>query len=135
MEFRKIGIATCVGLLSESRKLGKILRNHGFEVFGTTCKCGEQKKESIDYSAECNDAGLNMCNPILQAKILNKEKTDLNIVTRLCVGHDRMFYKYSDAPVITTVVKDRVLGHNPVAAIYQLDSYYKKLGNDSDELK
>lgn len=76
-----------------------------------------------------------MCNPILQAKILNKEKTDLNIVTRLCVGHDRMFYKYSDALVITTVVKDRVLGHNPVAAIYQLDSYYKKLGNDSDELK
>ena len=55
---------------------------------------------------------------------------DLNIVTRLCVGHDRMFYKYSDAPVITTVVKDRVLGHNPIAAIYQLDSYYKKLGND-----
>lgn len=68
-----------------------------------------------------------MCNPILQAKILNREKTDLNIVVGLCVGHDSLFYKYSEAPVTTAVVKDRVLGHNPVAALYTADSYYAKL--------
>ena len=68
-----------------------------------------------------------MCNPILQAKILNSEKTDLNIVVGLCVGHDSLFYRYSDAPVTTAVTKDRVLGHNPAAALYTADSYYSRL--------
>jgi uncharacterized metal-binding protein len=30
-------------------------------------------------------------------KTLNKEKTDLNMIIRLFVGHDSLFYKYSDA--------------------------------------
>lgn len=41
---KKIGIATCVGLLRESRTLASILRAHGFEVFGIACKAGAQKK-------------------------------------------------------------------------------------------
>ena len=68
-----------------------------------------------------------MCNPILKAQMLNKVKTDINIVMGLCVGHDSLFYKYAEAPSTTLVVKDRVLGNNPVAALYTLDSYYKKL--------
>ena len=43
---KKIGIATCVGLLKESRILASILRNRGFEVFGITCKAGVQKSFS-----------------------------------------------------------------------------------------
>lgn len=35
---KKIGIATCVGLLKESRILADILRRHGFEVYGVGCK-------------------------------------------------------------------------------------------------
>ena len=31
---KKLGIATCVGLLKESRMLAKIFRHHGFEVYG-----------------------------------------------------------------------------------------------------
>lgn len=68
-----------------------------------------------------------MCNPILQAQMLNKEHTDINIVMGLCVGHDSLFYKYADALTTTLVTKDRVLGHNPVAALNTVDSYYKKL--------
>ena len=68
-----------------------------------------------------------MCNPILQAKQLNAEKTDLDVVIGLCVGHDSLFYKYSDAVVTTLLTKDRVLGHNPVAALYQTRSYYAGL--------
>ena len=96
---KKIGIATCVGLIRESR---------------------------IGIPEECQEIGCHMCNPILQAKYLNKEKTDLNVVVGLCVGHDSLFYKHSDAPVTTAVTKDRVLGHNPVAALYTAESYYKK---------
>ena len=68
-----------------------------------------------------------MCNPIMQAEVLNKEGTDLNIVIGLCVGHDSLFYKHSDALCTTLVTKDRVLAHNPVAALYQADKYYSKL--------
>ena len=64
---------------------------------------------------------------ILQAKLLNREKTELNVVIGLCVGHDSLFYKYSEAPVTTLVAKDRVLAHNPVGALYQADKYYRKL--------
>ena len=62
-----------------------------------------------------------------QAKLLNEAKTDLNVVVGLCVGHDSLFYKYSEAITTTAVTKDRVLGHNPVAALYNAESYYSKL--------
>ena len=134
MGFRRIGIASCVGLLSESRILAKILRRCGFEVFGIGCKAGAVPKTAVGISARCEAVGKNMCNPILQAKLLNREKTDLNIVMGLCVGHDALFYKYSQAIVTTLVTKDRVMGHNPVAALYTSDSYYKKLFDiDFDE--
>ena len=127
MGMKKLGIATCVGLLSESRILADILRKRGFEVFGIACKAGVQKKDDLGIPERCNGIGENIGNPILQAKMLNKEKTDLNIVMGLCVGHDSLFYKYSDALVTTLVAKDRVLAHNPVAALYTADFYYKRL--------
>ena len=114
---KKIGIATCVGLIRESRTLAKILRAHGLEVFGVACKTGAVDKTRIGIPEECQEIGCHMCNPILQAKYLNKEKTDLNVVVGLCVGHDSLFYKYSEAPVTTAVTKNRVPGHNPVAAL------------------
>lgn len=124
---KKIGIATCVGLLKESRTLAAIFRKHGFKVYGITCKAGATPKSDVGIPEKCNQIGINMCNPILQAKMLNHAKTDLNVVVGLCVGHDSLFYKYSEAITTTAVTKDRVLGHNPAAALYTADSYYKKL--------
>jgi uncharacterized metal-binding protein len=68
-----------------------------------------------------------MCNPILQAQVLNSEQTELNILLGLCVGHDSLFLKYAEAPCTVLAVKDRVTGHNPLAALYTLDSYYRAL--------
>ena len=130
IEAKKIGIATCVGLLKEIRTLAAILRSHGFEVYGIACKAGATPKTDVGIPEKCNGIGINMCNPILQAKTLNKAKTDLNVVVGLCVGHDSLFYKYSEAITTTAVTKDRVTGHNPVAALYTADTYYKKLRND-----
>ena len=135
MGYKKLGIATCVGLLFDARTLAKILRNHGFEVYGVACKCGTQKKDDVGCDPSCNELGVNICNPVLQAKLLNEEKTDFNIVMGLCVGHDSLFYKHSEAPITTLVAKDRVLGHNPVAALHQAEFYYKRLMEDSEELK
>lgn len=127
---KKIGIATCLGLLKESNILARILRSHGFEVYGAACKAGMQKKVDVGIPARCEVVGENMCNPILQAKLLNAEGTELNILVGLCVGHDSMFYKYSEALVTTLVAKDRVLAHNPVAAIYQSDKYLTRVFHD-----
>ncbi|MDE6937283.1 MAG: DUF1847 domain-containing protein, partial [Lachnospiraceae bacterium] len=91
IEAKKIGIATCVGLLKESRTLAAILRSHGFEVYGIACKAGATPKTDVGIPEKCNGIGINMCNPILQAKTLNKAKTDLNVVVGLCVGHDSLF--------------------------------------------
>ena len=126
MGFHKIGIATCVGLLEESRVLARILRKHGFEVYGAACKIGSFEKKSVGVAEEdMVNTGFVMCNPIMQAEVLNQAGTDFNVVMGLCVGHDSLFYKYSEALVTTLVAKDRVLAHNPVGALYQANSYYK----------
>ena len=68
-----------------------------------------------------------MCNPIMQANLLNDAETDFNILVGLCVGHDSLFFKYSDAMTTVLVAKDRVLGHNPAAALYTTSTYYARL--------
>ena len=125
---KKIGIATCVGLIEESRIFARILKLNGFDVYGVACKVGSVDKTDIglDPKYTCK-TGPVMCNPILQAKLLNKAGTQLNVVVGLCVGHDSLFYKYSKALATTLVTKDRVLAHNPVGALYQTRAYYKRL--------
>ncbi len=125
---RKIGIATCVGLIEESRIFAKILRLNGFEVYGISCKVGSVNKTTIgvDEKYTCV-TGPVMCNPIMQAKLLAKAKVDLNVVVGLCVGHDSLFYKYAKGLTTTLITKDRMLAHNPAGALYQARAYYKKL--------
>lgn len=62
-----------------------------------------------------------------QARILNDAGCDLNVIVGLCVGHDTLFMRHAEAPVTYLVVKDRVLAHNPAAALYTKGSYYKRL--------
>ena len=123
---KKIGIANCIGLINEARTFARILRANGFEPYAIICKVAGKEKSSIGIPKQCEEIGTAMCNPILQARLLNEAKTDLNVVIGLCVGHDSLFYKYSDAYVTTLVTKDRVTGNNPVAALYTAGSYYKK---------
>ena len=123
---KKIGIANCIGLINEARIFAKILRANGFEAYAIICKVAGKAKSSIGIPKKCEGIGAAMCNPILQARLLNEAKTDLNVVIGLCVGHDSLFYKCSDAYVTTLVTKDRVTGNNPAAALYTAQSYYKK---------
>lgn len=133
----RIGVATCFGLIEESRILVKILRLAGFQTFAALCKVGSIDKTEMgiaeDLKIKCDsyEAG---CNPVLQARLLNRENTGLNIIMGLCVGHDSLFARHSEAPVTTLVVKDRVFGHNPVAALYTVGSYSARL-LDRERLK
>ncbi len=124
---KKLGIATCLGLIQETRMLTRILRNNGFEVYVAICKTGATPKVEIGIPKECEEVGVNMCNPVLQAELLNDAQTDLNLIMGLCVGHDSLFIKHSNALCTNVVTKDRVLGHNPCVALYQADFYYKRL--------
>lgn len=132
---KKIGIATCAGLIEEAKIFAEILAAKGFDYYSAICKVGgvdkteigildEEKIRPGQYEA--------MCNPILQARILNRHNTDLNVVVGLCAGHDSLFIKYSDALVTTLITKDRLTGHNPAAALYTAHSYYKRLLEKKD---
>ncbi|MDO4279760.1 MAG: DUF1847 domain-containing protein [Lachnoclostridium edouardi] len=127
MGYEKLGLAFCYGLREEARIVGKILRKAGFQVISVICKNGSISKDTVGIQARVNpDKFEAMCNPIMQAELLNEQETEFNIALGLCVGHDSLFYKYSKAMVTTLVAKDRVLGHNPAAAIYCHDGYLAK---------
>lgn len=127
MNYKRVGLAFCKGLQNEARVLDKIFRRNKIELISAMCKTGGIDKENAGIPDEEKLRPGNfeaMCNPVAQALLLNKEKTELNIVFGLCVGHDSLFYKYSDALCTTLVVKDRVTGNNPCAAIYGADGYF-----------
>lgn len=130
MKYNKLGIAFCGGLKAEARVLSGILKAQKFEVVSVMCKCGGIEKEQIGLSEE-QKVRINefdpMCNPIVQASILNEEETDFNILVGLCVGHDSLFFKYSKAYTTVLIAKDRVLGHNPAAALYTSGTYYSRM--------
>lgn len=126
MEFSLLGVAFCVGFANEARRLVQVAQDHGFGVSSVCCKvCGIDKDElgvKKLYGPEREVEAI--CNPVGQAEILNADGTQLNVVLGLCVGHDALFTMHSMAPCTTLVVKDRVLGHNPVAALYS--NYYRR---------
>jgi uncharacterized metal-binding protein len=130
MGYRRLGLAFCLGLVKEAALVEEILIGQGFEVLSAICKAGKTPKEKIgiqDQEKIYQGTEEAMCNPIFQAKLLNQGKTQFNILLGLCVGHDSLFFRYVAAPTTVLAVKDRVTGHNPLAAIYLSDSYYRKI--------
>lgn len=116
MGYKKLGIAFCAALSEEAAKLSQILENY-FEISTVNCKvCGVEKSEM--GAMESDKVGPISCNPIEQAEVLNAANTDLNLLLGLCIGHDALFIKYSQAPVVPVAAKDRVIAHNPLGALY-----------------
>lgn len=127
--YKKIGLIFCTGLKSEAKMVSKIFRHNGFEVSSAVCKNGMIPKSYIGLTDEETLAGCSeevMCNPIGQALLMNEEKVDFNVLLGLCVGHDTLALKHLEAPATILAVKDRVTAHNPLAAIYVAESYFKK---------
>ncbi|MFX1418753.1 MAG: DUF1847 domain-containing protein [Promethearchaeota archaeon] len=131
MRFKKLGIASCGALQTETRKTAEILIHYGFEVSSVYCPTGINKNITVEIPEEfknyCKE-GYNFdriyCNPVAQALLMNKAKTDMNIIIGLCVGHDVTFTHLSEAPVITLIAKDWVIPHNPSES---LNSFYKEI--------
>jgi uncharacterized metal-binding protein len=131
--YKRLGLAHCAGLAYEAGLVTEVLENNGFEVVSVQCKTGAVPKERIGIKPEEKIAGPEMwetmCNPIVQAMIINNSKVDMAIMLGLCIGHDTLFIKYCEVPLTVLAVKDRVLGHNPLAVLYAGGTYYRRLKN------
>ena len=72
-----------------------------------------------------------LCNPKFQTRFLNEAQVDLYISVGLGVRRNTNFNANCNGPVTTLVVKDRLLSHNPLGAIYS--RYWKKKLGIMDE--
>ena len=136
MKFSRVGFAACVAFGKELEVIRRLFEQAGIEVFSAGCQIGR---------SSATDRGLphleaypdnSTCNPIAQAEILNNVETQLNFIIGLCMGHDILFTRFSKAPVSTLIVKDRLLGNNPAAAVYGWHARRSlfKLSRSDDEI-
>lgn len=118
-----LGVAFCIGLSEEAARLDELLGSR-FRISSVCCKLCPTSKDDLGLPKIIEDRYESACNPMEQARLLNEAGTELNLALGLCLGHDILFARHSNAPVTTLIVKDRVLGHNPVVALYC--SYHMK---------
>lgn len=67
-----------------------------------------------------------MCNPVLQAKIMNEAGVELHVLPGLCIAHDTLAMRFLEAPTPVQAVKNRMRGNNPLAALRSSCSNYLK---------
>ena len=108
--FQKIGLAFCMTLRQQAQVVNRILLESGLDVYSVVCKVGCEDRSVVDAPSGCKA----MCNPIAQAMLLNKAGTQLNIMMGLCVGHDSLFIRHSQAPVTVLAAKDHVYNNAPL---------------------
>jgi len=131
MGYERLGLAFCVGLAKEAALVADTYEAWGFEVASVCCKAGRtDKQEFLGLGEEhkiFQGAAEAMCNPVFQAQALNQAGTELNVLLGLCVGHDSLFIQHAAGPTTVLAVKDRVTGHNPLAALYTAGTYYRRI--------
>ncbi len=139
--YKKIGVAYCSGMLKFGKAVCEILESYGFEVVSCGCKTGGFGPEELVSKDLLGDFGKPrptpnlqdipekfrkpraICNPIGQAMLLNKAGTQFNVIAGLCVGHDSLFMKYSDAMCTTVVMKDRLFPEQCAPSIDEARKY------------
>ncbi|MBN2165444.1 MAG: DUF1847 domain-containing protein [Marinilabiliaceae bacterium] len=116
-KIKRIGIAHCITFNYEAEILKNYFSKY-FEVFTVDCKYGRiTKKEIMGGNSERI-----ACNPAGQADYLNNKKTELNISVGLCVGHDMIFSKKSEAWVTNLFDKDFTNNNDITKAINDIQS-------------
>jgi uncharacterized metal-binding protein len=104
---KKIGITSCAAFLKETRHLITYLKGQGFESYCVICKTGTVISIPEQQHKTKNDPLDSICNPALQAYILEREKTELNVIVGICDYHNPNFIRHSKAPVTYLIVNDR----------------------------
>lgn len=120
---KTVGLAFCIGLAQEARLISAYFEA-SFQVHSVCCKVCGTGKERLGLEQINPGAWEAMCNPKVQAALLDDCGAELNFTIGLCVGHDMLFNAASTVPVSCLVVKDRMLSHNPLGAVYS--RYWRK---------
>lgn len=130
MQYSRLGLVFCIGLRREAAATVEIFQAQGLETVSAICKVGRVPKSELGLSGEhmlCPEQPESMCNPVLQARLMNCAGVELNVLLGLCVGHDSLVLRHLEAPTTVLAVKDRMLGHNPLAAVHCSASYFNYL--------
>ncbi|BAX81462.1 DUF1847 domain-containing protein [Labilibaculum antarcticum] len=117
INFERLGIAHCITFSNEAQILKDYFSRY-FDVYTIDCKYGRIAQKDIIGRT----GGRILCNPAGQADFLNKKNTDLNISMGLCVGHDMIFSKVSNALVTNLFDKDFTNNNNPEQAIADIQN-------------
>ena len=112
--YSKLGVAYCYGMEKEAVALRGCLSKAGFALEMVSCTVDGIKESRLDPT-KTNDSV--SCNPLGQAHALNRADVPLTLLMGLCLGHDILIQKHLEMDFSTFVVKDRVLGHNPILAL------------------
>ncbi len=129
MGYHILGLAFCIGLSAEAKVCADYLRSKGFIVSSVICKSSGIDKQQLGLTLQqtVKESGFEgICDPIGQARLLAEDNTEFNIVLGLCVGHDSLFFQHSQAPVTVLAAKDKILCHNPIAALSPAAARYLK---------
>ena len=114
---KTIGIANCISFNKEADKLEEKLKAEGLQVAKVNCKYGRVPFDNLVPGYRGTS-----CNPAGQAKFLEENNTDLNIMMGLCLGHDLIFNSKSKAPVTPLIIKDRKLKHHTLEILTDKNS-------------
>ena len=114
---KRIGIANCIVFEREADELELLLTSDNFSVYRANCKLGRMPFDDILSGYK----GVS-CNPAGQAMVLADSGTELNVVMGLCLGHDMVFYKKSQAWTTTLLIKDRKPEHH---TLQRFDAYHE----------
>ena len=106
MGYQRLGLAHCPDMAVEAEKVAHALGNVGLDPV--------QPPSSAT------------CDPLGQAEFFAEQDTDLNLLAGMCVGHEAVFLKATEAPAVGLIARDMRLRHNPVAALYTSRSYLEK---------
>lgn len=128
---KTVGLAFCIGLAQEAKLISAYFEK-SFKVYSVCCKVCGAGKDKLGLEQIKPGTREVMCNPKVQAGILVDCGAELFFTVGLCVGHDMLFNFASTVPVSCLVVKDRLLSHNPLGAVYS--RYWRRqLGINTEE--
>jgi uncharacterized metal-binding protein len=111
MGYHRLGIAHCVDTVREAKLAREYLEGVGLEVILPPVEV------VLPLKGECA--------PEAQSRFFEGAGTVFNIICGMCIGHDAIFIRSSAAPVTSLLVRDTKLQHNPAAALYTSESYFR----------
>lgn len=117
MGWMRIGLAGCARYLELMHVTTRVLSEFGFKSICVSCKVGGNKFADIQIK---KDSNWTLCNPVGQAMLLNDWDADLNVALGLCMGHDLLFQHYSNVPVTTLVVKEKISNDSPTSTLSRI---------------